>query len=73
MTGVPRAVLREQDVSAKPLEQALLRFAEHVRDHGFSTDGPFAAASDLLLRRQPRRAPLVEPHCSSRRNPYWLH
>src|SRR5688572_9666591 len=53
---LPRAVLREQVVSAKPLEQGLLRFAEHVRDHGFSTDGPFAAASDLLLCRRPRRA-----------------
>src|SRR5688572_29916919 len=51
----PRAVLREQVVSAKPLEQALLRFAEHMRDHGFSTEGPFAAASDLLLCRRPRR------------------
>jgi uncharacterized protein len=53
---VPTAVLKEQHVSAKPLENALLRFAEHVCNHGFSGDGPYAAASELLLRRQPRRA-----------------
>lgn len=51
----PRAVFRDQVVSAKALEQALLRFAEHVRDHGFAADGTFRAARELLLRRQPRR------------------
>jgi uncharacterized protein len=66
----PTAVFRKQYVDKRPLEKALLKFAEHVRDHGFSTDGPFAAASDLLLRRHPRRStgygtPLQRPEESA--------
>ena len=52
----PTAVFSKQYLDKRPLEHALLRLAEHFRDQGFSTDGPFAAASDLLLRRQPRRS-----------------
>ncbi len=51
----PTAVFRHQVVSCKPIENALLSFAESVRDHGFQTSGPYAAASQLLLRRPPRR------------------
>ena len=54
----PTAVLRHQVVNCKPIENALLAFAESVRDHGFQTslenEGPYAAASQLLLRRPPR-------------------
>ncbi len=54
----PTAVFRHQVVGAKPIENALLNFAESVRDHGFQTNlersGPFAAASQLLLRLPPR-------------------
>jgi len=51
----PSAVFRHQIVGAKPLENALLSFAEAVRDHGFQSTGPYAAASQLLLRLAPRR------------------
>lgn len=50
----PSVVFREQVVGAKPLEKALLDFAESVRDHGFTSTGRFASASALLLRRKPR-------------------
>jgi predicted RecB family nuclease len=52
----PTAVFREQVVKSIVLEDALLAFAEHVLDHGFPSDGPFARAGDLLLRRPPRPA-----------------
>jgi uncharacterized protein len=51
----PSAVLRHQVVKSTPIENALLSFAESVRDHGFQSSGPYAAASQLLLRRPPRR------------------
>jgi len=51
----PTAVLRHQVVKSKPIENALLSFAESVRDHGFQTSGPYVAASQLLLRLPPRR------------------
>ena len=51
----PTALFRHQVVGAKPIEKALLGFAESVRDHGFQTSGPYAAASELLLRNPPRR------------------
>lgn len=50
----PTAVFRDQVIGNAPLEAGLLEFAEHVRDHGFPTDGPFAPAADLLLRRAPQ-------------------
>jgi len=52
----PTAVFRDQVVPNEALEDALLAFGEHVRDHGFPTEGPFARAADLLLRRRPRLA-----------------
>src|SRR5690606_39032741 len=51
----PECVFKEQVVPAKPQEQALLSFAEHVVNAGLDTDGPYRAASDLLCRRLPRR------------------
>jgi uncharacterized protein len=51
----PTAVFRDQVVGNGGLETGLLEFAEHVRDNGFPTSGPFAPAADLLLRRAPRR------------------
>ena len=56
----PTAVLRHPVVEAIPIENALLSFAESVRNHGFQTTGPFAAASELLLRRPPRLGPEPE-------------
>lgn len=52
----PWALFQEQVVSALPLERSLLAFAEHARANGFDADGPYRAASDLLLRRPPRRS-----------------
>lgn len=62
----PTALFRHQVVGAKPIENALLSFAESVCDHGFPTSGPYAAASQLLLRHPPRRrqgaaGPLIGP------------
>jgi len=64
--AMPRAVYRDPVVSAKPLEGALLGFAESVRDQGFADTGPYASACEMLLRRPPRRAagivgPLRQP------------
>src|SRR5262249_3591002 len=42
-------------VGAEPIEKALLAFAESVGEHGFQNTGPFASASQLLLRPPPRR------------------
>ena len=53
--STPTAVLRDQFVGCKPIENALLGFAASVRDQGFQTSGPYAAASQLLLRCPPRR------------------
>jgi len=66
MAAMPRAVYRDPVVSAKPLEEALLGFAESVRDQGFADSGPYASACQVLLRRPPRRAagtggPLRQP------------
>lgn len=55
MHSLPTAVFRDSVVGAKPLEEALLAFAEHVRDNGFGHTGPYAAASELLRASMPRR------------------
>lgn len=56
MQSLPTAVFRDPVVSAKPLEEALLAFAEHVRDNRFEHTSPYAAAAELLRARLPRRA-----------------
>jgi hypothetical protein len=55
MHSLPTSVFRDPVVGAKPLEEALLAFAEHVRDHGFEHTSPYAAASELLRGHLPRR------------------
>lgn len=51
----PSAIFEEQvKAKLKPLEEALLSIAEHVRDHGFASQGQMAASLALLLRRKPR-------------------
>ncbi|MBS0454444.1 MAG: TM0106 family RecB-like putative nuclease [Proteobacteria bacterium] len=56
MQALPTAIFRDPVVSAKPLEDALLEFAEHVRDNGFEHTSPYAAASELLRAHPPRLA-----------------
>lgn len=56
MQSLPTSVFKDPVVGAKSLEEALLAFAEHVRDNGFDHDSPYATASELLLARPPRRA-----------------
>jgi uncharacterized protein len=56
MHSLPTSVFRDPVVSAKPLEEALLSFAEHVRDSGFEHSSPYAAATELLRARAPHRA-----------------
>lgn len=51
----PSAVFRDQVVGARPLEAALLGFADSICSQGFACTGPYAAASELLLRRLPKR------------------
>lgn len=53
----PRAIFRDQVVGNDALENGLLAFAEHVRDFGLAATGPFARASELLLRRTPAHVP----------------
>lgn len=55
MQSLPTSVFKDPVVGAKSLEEALIAFAEHVRDHGFDHDSPYAAASELLRARPPRR------------------
>ena len=52
-SSLPTAVFRDPVVSAQALEEALLGMAEHVRDHGFDHEGPYAAAGELLLAAAP--------------------
>ena len=56
MHSLPTAIFRDPVVDAKPLEEALLAFAERVRDNGFEDAGLYAAASELLRARLPRRS-----------------
>ncbi|MBR0969704.1 TM0106 family RecB-like putative nuclease [Bradyrhizobium japonicum] len=55
MHALPASVFKDPVVGAKPLEESLLAFAEHVRDNGFDHDSPYAAACELLRARPPRR------------------
>ena len=55
-SSLPSAVFRDPVVSAQALEDALFGMAEHVRDHGFDHEGPYAAAVQLLLAAPPRLA-----------------
>lgn len=55
MQSLPTSVFKDPVVGAKSLEEALLAFAEHVRDNGFGNDSPYAAASELLRAHPPRR------------------
>lgn len=60
MAALPRTIFRNPVVPAETLEDALLGFAESVRDQGFTGSGPYASACELLLRRPPRRAAGIE-------------
>jgi uncharacterized protein len=51
----PSAIFKKLVVGNAELENGILEFAEHVRDQGFPTSGPFTPAVDLLLRRPPHR------------------
>lgn len=53
----PKALFRHDKVSNPDAVGALLRLGEFVRDHGIDAPGPFRAARDLLLRRNPRLGP----------------
>lgn len=56
LQSLPRSVFRDPVVGAKPLEEALLAFAEHVLDNGFEHTSAYAAAGELLRASVPRRA-----------------
>lgn len=45
------AVFAHEYIDPKPMRLSLLRLAQHVVTTGFETEGPYAAASGLLLRR----------------------
>ncbi len=60
MQSLPTSVFKDPVVGAKSLEEAMLAFAEHVRDNGFDNDSPYAAASELLRARPPRRTGVAE-------------
>ena len=50
----PEALFAHNDVNTTVLADALLRIGEYVADHGLEGDGPYQAARDLLMRREPR-------------------
>ncbi len=50
----PRSLVPFDYVDAAPLRDSLLRIGEWVAEHGIEGSGPYAAASELLLRRPPR-------------------
>ena len=50
----PEALFAHHDVNTNVLADALLRIGEYVADHGLEGDGPYRAARDLLMRREPR-------------------
>jgi predicted RecB family nuclease len=50
----PEALFAYNDVNTTVLADALLRIGEYVADHGLEGDGPYQAARDLLMRREPR-------------------
>lgn len=56
LQALPEAVFRDPVVGAKPLEDSLLAFAEHVLRHGFEHASAYAAAGELLRANLPRRA-----------------
>jgi len=60
MQSLPTSVFKDPVVGAKSLEEAMLAFAEHIRDNGFDNDSPYAAASELLRARPPRRPGVTE-------------
>lgn len=49
----PQGVFVHEFVGCGIMEDALLRLADHVAEHGIEGDGPNKAARDLLLRRAP--------------------
>jgi predicted RecB family nuclease len=58
----PTAVFRHGVVPGEPIENSLLTFAASIRDHGFTSTAPFAAASQLVLRLPPHiDSPLRKP------------
>lgn len=50
----PAALIPDRPLQQRPMQDALLRIADHVIDHGLEGPGPYRAARDLLLRRPPR-------------------
>ncbi|WP_329609649.1 TM0106 family RecB-like putative nuclease [Mesorhizobium muleiense] len=50
----PKAVYGFKNFSAEEQANSLVRIGEYVADHGMSSDGPYRAARDLLLRAAPR-------------------
>ena len=50
----PEALFAHNDVNTTVLADALQRIGEYVADHGLEGDGPYQAARDLLMRREPR-------------------
>ncbi|RWB93116.1 MAG: TM0106 family RecB-like putative nuclease [Mesorhizobium sp.] len=50
----PNAVYGFKNFSAEEQANSLVRIGEYVADHGMSSDGPYCAARDLLLRAAPR-------------------
>jgi len=56
----PRAVLVKERVNPWPIDASLLELARSVAAHGVDGGGPFRAGRDLLLKRPPRLAAVVE-------------
>ena len=54
LASIPKRFLPTTTSNTTVLADALLRIGEYVADHGLEGDGPYQAARDLLMRREPR-------------------
>ena len=55
----PSAVMVNERVPPQPVNGALLQYARSIAEHGVDGTGPYRAARDLLLRKNPRlRTPM---------------
>jgi uncharacterized protein len=50
----PPAIFAHKVIGTEEQAGSLVRIGEHVAEHGLEGEGPFQAARDLLLRREPR-------------------
>jgi uncharacterized protein len=63
MQSLPTSVFKDRVVGAKPLEEALLAFAERVRDNGFNRSSPYAARLNSYVHVRRTASPALAWSC----------